>query len=352
MVSMRGENSDEGDLRDASNNNSPLSESDRNNLLSHALELRPNSPEFQRALRGVMAQSCLYTILFWLFFGNAQRAARLILSIRRNGKSASISMYICLLQACVGIALSTFFFAATFSKAGLPCHLHIYHGVVGVVISSMCVHAVQLEKAYVVMGRSKPLLIAGALFILSAPTFIYSGIWLSHVDTSDNGICKVTHAAIHPWLKFIPDMLSNVVFSACFLHVVLRQHRRFGSDSWKQLRNDGFITMSVITLTNTVAALVAVSGQMNGGIVQWFYLLDWVVSNHLLIRQLEHMRDAFLLDEGRPAARTSGTENMLTQRYSMTGSRPTKSDANKNGSNRSSWFTLPVPLEHQTPRGW
>ncbi|RKP05183.1 hypothetical protein THASP1DRAFT_32978 [Thamnocephalis sphaerospora] len=249
-------------------------------VLAHAGDVSLGRQKF----RALGIQLLLCVVIFSLFAQCTIRAG--VLLTYSHGRS--ISVWCCCIQALTGCITALVFLAGSLPN-GPSCRVDVWTATIGLTVSSLCIHVVLLEKAYVVCNRDRRLLVIAVLLLLPSVALIYSGIWISYAQVDEQGFCLKIYAPMHPWIKFWLDASVNMVFSSIFLSVILQQYRQFGTRAWGRLSRDGILIMLGIILSNTLAALGA-SLHLLGPLSQWLYLVDWAVTSILLIHQLAYMR--------------------------------------------------------------
>ncbi|KAI9593488.1 hypothetical protein BDF19DRAFT_424392 [Syncephalis fuscata] len=237
------------------------------------------------------AQVVVNVILIAVFTQNTWQAAKLVYL-----KHTSVASWCCILQALLGLATAVVNITTAFPE-GLSCRITIWMASVGIVISNICVNTCLLLKAYVIADRNRFLLAIGSFITLLNPGIVWIVFVDSPVQNTVDSACSVDFPPYFPWFRFVLDISSNSIFSAVFLHVVIKQYRQQGKKCWQKLKSDGLIYLFGVVFSNIFCALL-VASQLAGKLGNMFILIDWMLTSFLLIRQHEGMRRAFSEHDG------------------------------------------------------
>jgi hypothetical protein len=143
----------------------------------------------------------------------------------------------------------------------------------GMVISSLCVDTVLLNKAYKVHNRSRLILVAGIGLSLCQFSFIYVVVHHSVTRQPLTDGCLIDYPLYYPWQRLFLDLPVNIIFSISFLMVIVEQYRRFGLNAWAQLSEEGLIFMSLTSLSSIGAALIGALHGL-GDYSDWIFVFD------------------------------------------------------------------------------
>ncbi|RKP06932.1 hypothetical protein THASP1DRAFT_31255 [Thamnocephalis sphaerospora] len=234
---------------------------------------------------GIALQLCMNSMIFAIFVRNFYRTMRMLIRSPHN-----LPSWCCAVQAGAGVIFGIIGLAFALPTTS-SCRAAVWFSNISLPISNICVSVVLLQKAWLAHKKDNRLLLIGALLILPQPVTTYIVWALSPTMVVPHAGCVFHYPNYYPWLKFGIDMPINLVLSVAFLVVVIRQHRVFGSDTWAYLSRDGMIYMFCVILSNFACALIA-AAKLANDFSDMFFLVDWVITSTLLIRQHEGVRVA------------------------------------------------------------
>jgi hypothetical protein len=222
--------------------------------------------ELRMMLTGYNIQLAFLTTPLYIFCWQIVQ----ILKIIRNCRNMSI--YLCLLQACAGIA-SVFGYLLAIFPNGPSCRASLWCAVICTAIYTLCYYGILFEKAYVISGRKNYFLILWLLFCASTCSFVYTSIWLSYADITVVGSCISIYWPHNALVRPFTIIFANLVLSTYFIRVVMRQYRLRGTSAWEYLSNDGIITMLIILVTSTTSSIIIVTNAL-GFLTTTVFMID------------------------------------------------------------------------------
>ncbi|KAI9593035.1 hypothetical protein BDF19DRAFT_498023 [Syncephalis fuscata] len=101
--------------------------------------------------------------------------------------------------------------------------------------------------------------------------------------------CVDYHPKLFLWYWFSVSMPDNILLSALFSRIALKQYRMFGSDMWKRLARDGLQIMSMTVLCNTIC-YAFIAFRIGGDNAELLFVVDWMIIATLLAKRCERMR--------------------------------------------------------------
>ncbi|RKP05354.1 hypothetical protein THASP1DRAFT_32806 [Thamnocephalis sphaerospora] len=229
---------------------------------------------------GQVYQLVVGVFTLWAFLNSTLDAVHLVIANRRQSVR-----WICLIQAISGATYGSILVSISL-PGGTGCHTLIYIGGPLLTISTICTDAVLIMKAYIAHGRSRSILYLGIflvvlqfapLFVVLRKTKVYMTIYYG---------CLAELPNYYPWLRLGLDLPINLLFSVAFLHVVVSNYSRYGSDAWRRLSREGIMYMLYAAIINIVTAAI-VATRLLGKYSQYIYLLDWYLSSYLILVQQE-----------------------------------------------------------------
>ncbi|RKP05360.1 hypothetical protein THASP1DRAFT_26127 [Thamnocephalis sphaerospora] len=226
----------------------PLGELD---AISFVTQAQGDLEDMRIRQRNIITQTFFNVLATYVFLRNILISVQVLK--RRNRMLAG---WCCLLQALAGLA-----YTLCCLLAGMPngpsCRHALWAAGFGMSLSSICVGATLLQKAYFAHNSNKWLLAVGTVLLLPQPLVAYY-IWTSPAAMVPTAGCLLFYPPVLPWIKLALDAPINIIFSIAFLAVVYRQYRQFGSAAWARLVSDGIRTMGIVVLSNTICMLCIV----------------------------------------------------------------------------------------------
>ncbi|RKP08771.1 hypothetical protein THASP1DRAFT_29438 [Thamnocephalis sphaerospora] len=233
-------------------------------------------------LRGGHLQLLVVTCISYIFAHNLVRSVAMVLRHPRL-----LQGWCCLIQAGAGMLFGAHTMALAM-PTGVSCRQVTWNIGIGLVVSSLCVSIVLLQKAYIVHERKRWLLAVGGLLLLGQPTIAYM-LWTNPTIIVPSTGCFPVFPFYFPWVKLGLDAPISIFFSIAFLLVVYRQYRQFGSSAWARLMRDGIQTMCLVVFSNAVCMAIA-AFEPFGSSSEMFVLVDWVVTSLLLVNHCTNLR--------------------------------------------------------------
>ncbi|KAI9594716.1 hypothetical protein BDF19DRAFT_93678 [Syncephalis fuscata] len=231
-------------------------------------------------------QTVFNTVFMTIFFRNSWRAFKLI-----RHRTKSVANWCCFLQAVMGIIMALNAISSIF-PGGSRCRINVWVSSFGMAVSSACVSVCLLTKAYAVQKKSRLILIIGILLIIPQLGILWIAWVMTSAQNSVQAACTAHFPSFAPWYRFVLDIAINILFSIIFLRVVIRQYKALGSKCWKKLKRDGLFYLIGVVFSNMICAIITASS-IFGPIGEMMFLLDWMLTSVLLIRQHEGIREAF-----------------------------------------------------------
>ncbi|RKP09662.1 hypothetical protein THASP1DRAFT_28546 [Thamnocephalis sphaerospora] len=249
---------------------------------------RPRSYESARhCVHSNGIQTPINTVLAYVFLRNTWRALCLL-----HTRKQSWANWSCFIQALVGVITACVNLSSIF-PGGTSCRINLWVCSFGITVSAICVDICLLVKAYAAQNRDRRLIWVCGL--LMAPQLAV--IWIVWVESimlnTEKAACIFLFPAYLPWFRFGLDVAINLLFSAVFLYAVYSQYTRLGRKCWRKLGEGGVVFLFAVVLSNLVCALITATG-LFGPLSEMFFLIDWVVTSTLLVRQHESIRSAFV----------------------------------------------------------
>jgi hypothetical protein len=260
-----------------------------------------NMKDARMAAHSNFLQGTMNAIIFSIFLRNMYISLK-ILYYRPH----SIAGWCCFLQAAAGVSFGGVTLTSITTSFSTCRHIG-WMATIGLVISSICVNICLLIKAYVVQRRSKLMLIIGVLLILSNGVTIWVGLFESPVFNTVEAACIMILPEFYPIFKASIDIFTNVIFSAIFLRVVIKQYRIFGSKCWKQLSIDGLFYLICVTMSNLLTGIfttITLLGPLN----EMIFIVDWMFTSCLLVYQNQQIMKNIPSNTGSPWSKSSKSQ--------------------------------------------
>jgi hypothetical protein len=180
-------------------------------IIEHILD----GPKEMDAIRlryiGVAIQLNIHTFSSIIFLYNAYRAIQQLCK-----QTHQLMAWCCIIQSLSGIIYTLLVLLPITFCDGLSCRQLFWCAAVNIVISSICVSITLLQKAYLVHGRNKKLLIIGILMMIPQPIIAYIGMTSPVISIPGSG-CVVIYPNLLPWIKLAVEAPINIVFSIAFM---------------------------------------------------------------------------------------------------------------------------------------
>ncbi|KAI9598053.1 hypothetical protein BDF19DRAFT_433349 [Syncephalis fuscata] len=202
--------------------------------LAYLWEADDDIDELKNRFIGQWKQIIINTVLLYLFAMNTRKAIRLVLTARRP-----LTPALCLVQAAAGVILGVVSLLTVIVPIGITCRMVIWICALGMVISSLCVDTILLNKAYKF-------------------SFIYIVVRHTVSRQSPADGCFVEYPFYYPWQRLALDLPVNAIFSISFLIVIIEQYKKFGSNAWAQISEDGLLFLAAAAFSNIATALIGV----------------------------------------------------------------------------------------------
>ncbi|KAI9599070.1 hypothetical protein BDF19DRAFT_429987 [Syncephalis fuscata] len=224
--------------------------------------------------RARYSSDAVQLLFFWLAFILFSRSSYITAQITRKNPNSMVGW--CLfMQSLAGIPPSLCrILMALFNQP--DCLFFCLTG-------ALCVSIILAWRAHLVYNRSVGLLVLGGLLMLPEPFFGIAFWYKTQVIQTNHTSCELIYPSWLPWLRLAIDVPFNVVFSAIFLFVVLRQYQKYGGKIWKRLQQKGFICLFALLATNTFTLLMTGYLLKEHSIIIW--VLDWIITNQILLFQ-------------------------------------------------------------------
>ncbi|RKP08314.1 hypothetical protein THASP1DRAFT_23672 [Thamnocephalis sphaerospora] len=206
--------------------------------------------DMRNRFRDILMQFLIMAFIIYLFVYNFIASVSMV---RR--KPSMLASWCCLVQTFAGVVYGIVIVAFVMPD-GVSCRYLIWYAGIGLNLSTVCVGITLLQRAYLVHGRSKYLLMAGILLMLPQPITVYYA-FISPVIMMPAAGCISYYPPYLPWIRLAVDAPINILFSVAFITVVYRQYRLFGSAAWAHLVRNGIQTMCAIVLSNIICVFGA-----------------------------------------------------------------------------------------------
>ncbi|KAI9591438.1 hypothetical protein BDF19DRAFT_271431 [Syncephalis fuscata] len=251
------------------------------NIFDFFMEATGDIANQRLRLFGIQSLVLVDVIMFSIFVRNLVIVGRMVISRPRNMIS-----WCCLIPSAFGIVNGI---VAISMYTDLPINCRTMIWIVGFSMSSamICNSLILLQKVYLVLFRQKWILYISIPVIISQLAFPFLLIYHSFISLEEKEGCTFYYPPFFLWYWFSVNAPINVVFSAIFCRVALKQYRLFGSEAWKKLARDGIQTMFLATLCNIVCSIFIILFKSIVNADTLFFV-DYVVVTTILIN---HCRD-------------------------------------------------------------
>ncbi|KAI9598608.1 hypothetical protein BDF19DRAFT_182970 [Syncephalis fuscata] len=105
-----------------------------------------------------------------------------------------------------------------------------------------------LQKVYLVLCRERWVLYISIPLISPQLAYAFIMIYCDFTTLEEKYGCVLYYPQFLLFYWLSVNLSINILFSAIFCHVALKQYRLFGSDAWKKLARNGIQTMSLAAL--------------------------------------------------------------------------------------------------------
>ncbi|KAI9592687.1 hypothetical protein BDF19DRAFT_450642 [Syncephalis fuscata] len=231
-------------------------------------------------LLGVQILIVVHIIMFCIFSRNLIIASRMVISRPR-----SIVSWCCFLPS----VLSSLIILAVISMyvdSPINCRIMIWILTFNISFAMVGNGLILLQKVYLVLCRQKWILYISIPIMISQLAFPFLLIYLSFSTLEEKIACLVFYPQFILWYWFVINVPINVLFSAIFCYIALKQYRLFGSEAWKQLARDGIQTMLLATSCNIICSIFVIvyAHKVNA---DTFFVIDSVVVTTILINHCQ-----------------------------------------------------------------
>ncbi|KAI9227677.1 MAG: hypothetical protein DHS80DRAFT_24035 [Piptocephalis tieghemiana] len=156
------------------------------------------------------------------------------------------------------------------------------------VLGEPAIIAVLASKAYYSRKRPPILCVLGILASLTSATFVFLGLWGTHVHIDTPWVCNISHATWWFLVKCLcVDLPINLLFSSCFLLVMWRQamvHQGSYFSIYVSLGRDGLAYMVLVSIMGLLSVLLSLVFKPWAPHV---YGMHFILSSTLLVLQME-----------------------------------------------------------------
>ncbi|KAI8056138.1 hypothetical protein BDF22DRAFT_774373 [Syncephalis plumigaleata] len=195
----------------------------------------------------------------------------------------------CFISSITGLIVSVM---AIMSDMGvlINCRIIIWAIGCGTTIASLCNSTIFAQKAYIVLDKQRWIIyisIPLMLIQLSFPAVLMLYTF-SKVDQELGCVFYYPYGFIWCWTGINAPL--NTFFSALFCSTAYKEYRKYGSDTWKQLAQDGIQTITLALLCNIIFTIL-VALQLEIIRPDYYYPMDWMIVNTILVRHCRNMRN-------------------------------------------------------------
>ncbi|KAI8055300.1 hypothetical protein BDF22DRAFT_741891 [Syncephalis plumigaleata] len=174
--------------------------------LTYLLEAKDGDiNELRERFIGQWRQMVINALLLCLFAMNTRKAIEYTLKARRP-----LIPLLCLVQATTGVILGVFSLLTTLVYTSITCRMVIWLCVTGMVISSLCVNAILLNKVYKVYNCSRSILIMGICLSLCQFSFVYVVVHQTVTRQTPADGCFIDYPFYYPWQRLLLDLPINM----------------------------------------------------------------------------------------------------------------------------------------------
>ncbi|KAI9592011.1 hypothetical protein BDF19DRAFT_239592 [Syncephalis fuscata] len=251
------------------------------NIFDFFMESSDGISKQRLRLFGMQFLMALEVVLFWTFVRNLVIASRMVIMRPRNMVS-----WLCLIPsalnsiiALVMVLMYTFF--------QINCRTIIWISSFNIAFMMVGNSLILLQKAYLVLCRQKWILYVSAPAIAAQLAYPLIVIYFSFISFKETTGCTIYYLEVILWYWFAVNVPINLLFSAIFCHIALKQYRSFGSEAWKKLARDGIQTMLLATLCSIICSVVIISSK-NKINADTLFVVDSVVVTTILINHCRY----------------------------------------------------------------
>ncbi|KAI9599460.1 hypothetical protein BDF19DRAFT_428779 [Syncephalis fuscata] len=231
-------------------------------------------------------QISLNVLMTLVFLRNTWQAIRLV-----QCQLCNVASWCCLIQAGMGAIFGLCTLSSALSS-GPVCRVNGWMGAFGMTVSSVCISVCLLVKAYAVQMRDRRLLWFASLLLLPQGVTLWAAWIESDIVNTVHSACVVYLPAYYPWFRSALEISTNIVFSCIFLSAAVGQYRIFGSQCWRKLSADGLIYL-ILVIASNIATATLTAFLTFGLLSEMIYLLEWMMTSCLMIRQQERLQIEF-----------------------------------------------------------
>ncbi|RKP25503.1 hypothetical protein SYNPS1DRAFT_22545 [Syncephalis pseudoplumigaleata] len=190
-----------------------------------------------------------------------------------KARSRVLALWCCLIPCLIGVFTVTIFMLM---ELGIyfNCRHLVWTILTGISISNVCHSMVLMQKAYLILGRAKWIVYTSIVPMLSQLSYVFVMVHTSYITLAPDIGCSIHYPYFTIWLWFANSFPLNMIFSAIFCYIAIKQYRQYGSSAWRRLARDGIQTMCMAALCNTMCCILLIV-QPAGPNSDLLLAMDW-----------------------------------------------------------------------------
>ncbi|RKP25685.1 hypothetical protein SYNPS1DRAFT_28585 [Syncephalis pseudoplumigaleata] len=237
------------------------------NYLDYFVGLAGGMKEQRAKLFAIEQASIMLTAMVYLFAYNFVISSKMVMM-----RPLALSSWCCLLPSVAGLIAGIMSALVTLGLL-FNCRIVIWTIGFGTGIALVCNSTILLQKSYIVLNRKRWILYVSVPLIVLQFSYPFAVMFYTYATIDAHLGCMLNFPYGFIWYWAIINAPLSTFFSVVFCRVCFKQYRQYGSDTWRQLAQDGIQTVVLALLCNIFYGVLIVL-QPPGLNTDHFFIMD------------------------------------------------------------------------------